>query len=260
MPLVIEFIKKQKKKAIEILVVDDCSTDNSNKIANKAGCKLISLEVNAGRGKVRNKGVEECKSPFLLFCDSSNLIDPHFSEKALRHFNDPNVAAVFGRIKNSPNCKGCTSRWRGRHLFKEQAEYTNEPHEVSTLITYAVMLKREAVMKVGNFNTELHQCEDQELGYRLINHGYKIIADNSLCAYSIRKETLSSLFLRYDRWYSDYKENHYNISQFWTNLKCTISIYARNDIRCSDFLCAGLSLLMPFWILWTKTFHRDKLS
>ena len=84
--LVIESIKKQKKKAFEVIVVDDCSTDNSSKIAIKTGCRLLSLEKNSGRGKVRNKGTTESKSPFLLFCDSSNVIDPCFSEKA-RHFD-----------------------------------------------------------------------------------------------------------------------------------------------------------------------------
>ena len=238
--------------------MDDCSTDNSSKIAVETGCRLLSLEKNSGRGKVRNKGTTESKSRFLLFCDSSNLIDPCFSEKALRHFDGPRVAAVFGRIKNSPSLKGSICRWRGRHLFKEHEQYKNEPHEVSSLITYAIMLDREAVNAVGNFNPDLRKCEDQELGDRLTKHGYKIIADDSLCAYSIRKETLSSLFLRYDRWNSDHKENHYSIPQFWTNLKCSILIFAKQDIRRGDFLCAGLSLLMPFWLLWLKAFRKSK--
>tara|TARA_E500000178_G_C16951765_1_gene721633 strand:+ start:464 stop:1246 length:783 start_codon:yes stop_codon:yes gene_type:complete len=258
--LVIESINKQSKKAFEVLVVDDCSTDNSCQIAVKAGCRLLSLERNSGRGKVRNKGTAESKSPFLLFCDSSNLIDPCFCEKALRHFDKPRVAAVFGRIKNSPSLKGSICRWRGRHLFKEQDHYNNEPHEVSSLITYAIMLDREAVNAVGNFNPDLRQCEDQELGDRLIKHGYKIIADNSLCAYSIRKETISSLFLRYDRWCSNHKQNHYAIHQFWTNLKCSILIFARQDIRRGDFLCTGLSLLMPFWLLWLQAFRKSKFD
>jgi glycosyltransferase involved in cell wall biosynthesis len=257
---VIESIENQKTKPSEIIVIDDCSSDQSKEIVVSKGCRLYSLEKNSGRGKVRNKGTTESKSPFLLFCDSSNVIDSSFSDKALRHFHDPMVAAVFGRIKNSPNCTGAISRWRGRHLFKEYAQYDNEPHEVSTLITYAIMLRREAVMAVGNFNPKLRQCEDQELGSRLLKHGYRILADNSLCAYSIKKESLSSLFLRYDRWYSKPEENHYKIRQFWTNLKCSLLFYAREDIRCGDFLCAVISLLMPFWLLCSKTISKGKLS
>ncbi len=257
---VIESIENQKTKPSEIIVIDDCSSDQSKEIAVRKGCRLYSLEKNSGRGKVRNKGTTESKSPFLLFCDSSNLIDPCFSEKALRHFDGPRVAAVFGRIKNSPSLKGSICRWRGRHLFKEHEQYKNEPHEVASLITYAIMLDREAVNAVGNFNPDLRKCEDQELGDRLIKHGYKIIADNSLCAYSIRKETISSLFLRYDRWNSNHKENHYAIPQFWTNLKCSILIFAKQDIRRGDLLCAALSLLMPFWLLWLKTFRKSKFD
>ena len=100
------------------------------------------------------------------------------------------------------------------------------------------MLDREAVNAVGNFNPYLRQCEDQELGDRLIKHGYKIIADNSLCAYSIRKETISSLFLRYDRWNSDHKENRYTISSILDQLEVLDLNFVRQDIRRSDFLCA----------------------
>ena len=98
---VIESINKQTKKSFEVLVVYDCSTDNSSKIAVKAGCRLLTLERNSGRGKVRNKGTTESKSRFLLFCDSSNLIDPCFSEKALRHFDKPRVAEALRTQKIS---------------------------------------------------------------------------------------------------------------------------------------------------------------
>tara|TARA_B100000676_G_C18018719_1_gene811244 strand:+ start:347 stop:1231 length:885 start_codon:yes stop_codon:yes gene_type:complete len=256
---VIESIENQKTKPSEIIVIDDCSQDQSRDVAERNGCRLLLLEKNSGRGKVRNIGVAESNSPFMLFCDSSNVIDPSFTDIALSHFDDPRVAAVFGRIKNAAHLKNPLNRWRGRHLFREHLPYRKDIHETKSLITYAIMLKKKAVTEVGNFNCKLRQWEDQELGDRLIKHGYKIISNPSLCAYSIRRETITSLALRYERWHSDYKSAQSPISCFCANVKSSVLIFARQDIRNGDFACAALSLLMPFWLLWLRLFHKSKI-
>ena len=61
------------------------------------------------------------------------------------------------------------------------------------------------MIQVGNFNAKLRECEDQDLGDKLLNHRYKLLSDPNLIAYSLRKETLSTLYLRYRRWHSHYQ-------------------------------------------------------
>lgn len=122
------------------------------------------------------------------------------------------------------------------------------------------MVRKQAIIDVGNFNSDLRQCEDQEMGDRLIKHGYKIISDPSIFTYSLRKETLTSLAIRYDRWYSNYEIKLNKFTDFSNKLKSSISIFAKKDFQCGDFVCVAISLVIPFWILWLKLFNRNKLN
>ena len=63
------------------------------------------------------------------------------------------------------------------------------------------MLRKSAVLDVGNFNQDLRHSEDRELGQRLIKAGFKIIGDPNLVVYSIKKDSIWSVLERYWRWY-----------------------------------------------------------
>ena len=63
-------------ESIEIVLIDDAS-DLENKAKNrllKEYCKIIELETNVGRSKIRNLFVSECKNPYLLFLDCDSEI------------------------------------------------------------------------------------------------------------------------------------------------------------------------------------------
>lgn len=246
---VILALKAQTVSLGEIIVVDDGSNDNTGEIASNYDCHLIKNPIAQGRGSARNIGVKNTNAELILFCDSSNLIPPDFVEKAVRHFKDPRVSAVFGRIKNDKRLKDPYSRWRAKHLFREHLPHRNDVHEVKCLITYAVILRRNAIEKVGNFDERLKKCEDIDLGKKLIAKGFKIVSDPSLCAYSIRSETMRSLCLRFNRWFSSDSENSFRIiPTFWNTLRSCYRIYAKEDLKSRDFGTLAISLLMPFWL------------
>ena len=208
------------------------------------------LEESLGRGHARNLGICESKTPFVLFCDSSNVIDSRFVETALQHLHDKTVSACFGRIANHRSLQDPLSIWRSRHLSRENEPYKSDVHIVKTLITYAVLLRKEHVIQVGNFNAKLRECEDQDLGDKLLNHRYKLLSDPNLIAYSLRKESLSTLYLRYRRWHSHYRVSQNVILQFLDTLKTSFLIFARKDILEKRFKCALISVYLPFYLLF----------
>jgi glycosyltransferase involved in cell wall biosynthesis len=72
----------------EIIVVDDCSTDNSLEIIKKfkainfnAKITLASTTKNSGQVAARNLGVELAKSEIITFLDSDDVYDPYFLEE-----------------------------------------------------------------------------------------------------------------------------------------------------------------------------------
>lgn len=249
-------LKDQTILLHEIIVIDDGSTDQTAIIAAKHGCRIISLEQTLGRGHARNLGICESKTPFVLFCDSSNVIDIRFVETALQHLHDKTVSACFGRIANHTSLQDPLSIWRSRHLFRENEPYRSDVHIVKTLITYAVLLRKEHVIQVGNFNAKLRECEDQDLGDKLLYHKYKLLSDPRLIAYSLRKESLSSLYLRYRRWHSDYKGSQNIILQFLDTLKTSFLIFARKDLLAKRFKSTLISIYLPFYLLFYDFLHK----
>lgn len=253
-------LKAQSIVLHEIIVIDDGSTDRTVNIAANHGCRIISFEKTLGRGHSRMLGICESNTPFVLFCDSSNSIDNRFVDRALQHFDDQSVSACFGRIVNDPCLQDPLSQWRARHLFRENKPYRSDIHNVDTLITYAVLLRKEHVIKVGNFNPKLKECEDQDLGDKLLNHKYKLLSDPQLIAYSLRKESISTLCLRYRRWHSNYKISHNIISQFLSTLKTSLLIFARQDLVNRSFKCTLISIQLPFYLLFHDFMHIIKIS
>ncbi|MGI6589700.1 MAG: glycosyltransferase [Candidatus Iainarchaeum sp.] len=61
---------KQSKYVDEIIVVDDCSTDNTYKIASKEGVKVIRHEVNKGKGKAIKTGITNSAHEVICFIDA----------------------------------------------------------------------------------------------------------------------------------------------------------------------------------------------
>ena len=71
----INSIINQTIKNWELIIVDDCSPDNSNEviksyIAKNSQIKLIQLEKNMGPSAARNRGIKESKGRYIAFLDS----------------------------------------------------------------------------------------------------------------------------------------------------------------------------------------------
>jgi len=251
----IESIQKQTVPPLKIIVIDDNSNDDTNKIAKSFNCKVFKNDTTLGRGYCRNKGVQACDTDLILFCDSSNYLPFDFCEKAILHFEHDYPSAIFGSIKNCPNLIDMLSRWRGRHLFNETDYYHDGIIISPTLITYAAILRRKDVLTVGNFNSHLKQFEDLELGKRLIEHNFTIFSLPSLFTFSCRSESIKSICTRYNRW-NTLNLNKKKISPiiFFNILKSSWRIFFVKDLQSRDLYCCLFSLFFPLLFLIIRTF------
>ena len=80
-----KFLQKKIRKNIEIIFVNDGSTDNSKKIINKfisknrktCQFKFISYKKNIGKGHAIKKGVLNSKNSWILICDADMSVNPN---------------------------------------------------------------------------------------------------------------------------------------------------------------------------------------
>ena len=199
-----------------------------------------------GRGFCRNLAINELTEPFIFFLDASNVVKKGYVKMALSHFNNEKVAAVSGLINNNFINDSFATKWRGRHLFKENHQFGKQVHDAKSLTTYGTILRRSAVMDVGNFNLSLRHSEDKDLGKRLLNAGYKIIGDPNLVVYSIKKDSVFSVLERYWRWYGGEDESM-SFHDYWNAIKASIKPMIQQDLKAKDWRAFFISFICPHY-------------
>lgn len=86
----IESLIGQSIKLDEILIIDDCSTDNTLEIIRKyantdKSIKILRQSRNLGVSTARNKGIETAHGEWLLFMDADDIAHPTLVEEEIKY-------------------------------------------------------------------------------------------------------------------------------------------------------------------------------
>lgn len=86
---------------LEVLVVEDCSTDNTLEVLEGIEDKRLRIVRNAenvGAGMSRRRGVEECRGAWVLFLDGDDWLEPRFVERLLEGAEESGADIVSGGV------------------------------------------------------------------------------------------------------------------------------------------------------------------
>lgn len=248
----VESLQAQTVPLADIFVVDDGSTDATVQRAKEAGARVVSLGSNQGRGAARARAILETDAELLLSVDGTNSLDPDFLVHAISWFEDPKVAAVYGRITQS-SPKTAADRWRGRHLYHQDHLAGGGP--VLDLMTGGLVQRTTQFVDCGNYNPECRHSEDAEMGTRLISKGYRIVYEPSAVLNSLTSNSLRQVFERYWRW-NQGRDSKLAIRQWLRFNWYVLKVMVANDLRSGDLACAGISTLLPYYCAWRTLSRR----
>ena len=170
----IESVLAQTMRDFEFLIIDDGSTDNSLNIlqryaASDARIRLISRP-NTGYVVALNQGLETVSAPLVARLDADDLIDPLRLElQYARMRAEPDLVALGSNATAIDEA--------GRALGDYAVPLTHEEIDASHLrgssaIHHpAVMLRADAVRRVGGYRGQFMPCEDFDLWLRLAEVG-----------------------------------------------------------------------------------------
>lgn len=179
----INSLRNQSLTDIEIILVDDSSTDSSLEICKKAAekdprIKVIS-KINEGAGKARNAGLEIATGEYIGFVDSDDYVNEDtyktLCEKADKYASDlvmPGMIFVDG------------------NMFSEAGECTLKSYfEADTHFETEESLKK---LKMGIVGSEPNDADDSKYGMSTAKNLFKneIIKKNSIL-YESERRTLS---------------------------------------------------------------------
>jgi GT2 family glycosyltransferase len=158
---------------IEMIVVDNGSTDDSVAVARRFSAEVLCIE--DGRvSALRNQGASRAKADVLAFIDADNEIAAGWVSTALECLRLPNTAVV-GALYQAP----VDGTWVQRTYGHLRGTPTGQ-HETDWLGSGNVAVLRTAFELVGGFDTSLDTCEDVEFCHRIRARGMRIVSDARL--------------------------------------------------------------------------------
>ncbi len=160
----------------EVILVDNDSSDNTRKIAEKYDCSIISIgdeEFNFSRAL--NLGIEAAKNPLIAMVSGHCVpADDQWLARLSMHFARPEVIAVYGRQEPLPDTTAVDKRdlWISFGLDRKEQLRDYFFHNANSMI-------RRSAWKIVPFNEAIHGVEDQDWAKKVLSDGHRIIYEPS---------------------------------------------------------------------------------
>lgn len=183
------------ERLVEVIVVDDASTDDTAEIALAYGCRVINSPVRQGPASARNRGAAEACSERLLFVDADIVLP----EDALAGFDEcfrarPDVSTFVAARSPQTRYKNIASRYKN---YWTAYNWSMQRH-AQALNGSAFAISRTEFILSGGFDEQIQDAfyEDDELGHRIADRGGRIGVAHDIRVMHIKKLTLGSLLVR----------------------------------------------------------------
>jgi glycosyltransferase involved in cell wall biosynthesis len=165
----------QKYPRIEVIVIDNGSTDNSFSIAKKLGVKVLSLD--GPLGEVRQLGITEASGELISLWDSDAYL-PHenwLSEAVSALVQSNKTSTLWIRTIDPPNASNFS---RGHTWYSWSLMLSFASRGIGFWGGGGSLFKKKALMEVGGITKGIDTGEDFDLAKKLANNGYKVLFYN----------------------------------------------------------------------------------
>jgi len=165
--------KSVTQRSVEVIVVNNNSTDQTAALAHTAGVTCIE-ECQQGITPARNTGLAAARGKYILNADADTIYPPQWIEEMVKPLDDHAITSVYGRFSFIPT--GSTGR-RIYFVYEHAADlmrWFNKKFKEEAVNVYGFNsgFKKEQGLQVDGFNHPPGANEDGWLALKLRNKGF----------------------------------------------------------------------------------------
>jgi glycosyltransferase involved in cell wall biosynthesis len=238
----VEACLNQEYPAVEVIVADDGSTDDTERIVERYPVRYLRHD-HAGPASARNRGWHAATGEVICFTDSDCVPPPDWMSKLVGEYTSEEIAGVGGTydIVDADNLLAAC-------IHEEIVlRHVGMPRYVNFLGSFNVSYRRAVLEEVSGFDESYRMAsgEDNDLAYRIIRRGYKLVFTREARVAHYHPSNLWR-YLRHQFWHGYWRMKLYRHHPDMS----------RGDVYGGwlDFvqppLCVGTLALMPLALIW----------
>lgn len=177
---------------LEIIVVDDASTDKTGEAVSDHHTTLVKRTSRGGIAAARNSGIQVARGEIVAFVDADCTVEDNWLDLLTSHYGDEKVAGVGGIIRTKKGGLLATYRsYRDREVWADEGKTVETSDIPGGNSSYRANVLRE----IGGFNPAFAQPrghEAFEIGHRIRKKGYRLIGEPRAVVWHAHEDSLKA--------------------------------------------------------------------
>lgn len=192
----LEGIRHQTIKDVEIILVDSGSTDSTVEIAESYGARIVRIPSDEFTfGRSLNYGVQEARSEFIVIASAHVYpIYPDWLASLLYPLLDEGVALSYGKQRGPQSAK-----YSEKQIFHQWYPESSSPYQETAFCNNANAAIRKSFWHENPYDETLTGLEDLAWGQWAMDQGYTIVYVAEAEVIHVHNETPLGVFNRYRR-------------------------------------------------------------